>query len=141
MWNGRKPIEREGRGSVFGQSHGAVGAQGRNEVHDVALEAEGDVSVKGGMREEFSTIAGGAHGLEGMGVPAFVEGEGDGGGIGDMTRGIDGPERGAERTGGEGILEGGFLVSAATDQEQLRRGSAGEQRSEGGEVTTGTHQH
>lgn len=77
--NCRKPLRGDLRGSSLGQSHGAVGAQGGNELDGVALEAEGDIGVKGGMREELSAVAGEAHGLEGMGVPTFVEGQGDGG--------------------------------------------------------------
>jgi hypothetical protein len=77
--NRRKPIEGGLHGSILVRTHGAVGAQVGNEFDGVALEAEGDIGVEGGMRQELSAVAGEAHGLEGMGVPPFVESKGDGG--------------------------------------------------------------
>ena len=64
----------------------------RDEGDDVVCEAEGDIFAQDGMGEEFSAVAGELHGAGEICLPAFMEGEGNAGGVRHVAGGIEGPE-------------------------------------------------
>src|SRR5436190_11951013 len=134
-------VSREGRRFASQFSQSAIRVQAGDEAERLALNAERNIPTQLGMIEQALAVAGMFHGSHQVGLQQGINAPRDFRGISDLTRSVVGPEALAEGAGGQRVFERGLAVSAATNQNQVRRQLPPNPVDDGAEVQKGADQN